>query len=145
MVLVQFQRMLQLQSSCLYLVRQPSNRKQLQSMVVLKASASSAKVAHASVFKHGVLGCAIAAPPALARGYLAVPDVELQFGANTGHSGSAVDGSVGVPAGVVPSADQSLLLAPTASPQHSTAHRDLIMVPGTTRVGSSLVCLVKML
>ena len=119
MCLLQFQRMLQLQSSCLFLVRQPSNRKQLQPMVV--PSASSAKVAQASVLEHCVLGCAVAVPPALARRYLAAPDVEVLIGANTGHNGSAVDGSVGVPAGVVPGADQSLLWAPTASPQHSTA------------------------
>jgi hypothetical protein len=37
----------------------------------------------------------------------------------------------------VPAADQSLLLAPTASPQHSAANQDLIMVPRTARVGSS--------
>ena len=38
---------------------------------------------------------------------------------------------------VVPGADQSLLVAPTASPQHSTANQDLSMAPGTARVGSS--------
>ena len=114
-------------------------------MVVLKASASSAKVAQASVLEHGVLGCAVAVPPAPARGNLAAPDVEVQFGANTCHNGSAVDGSVGVPEGVVPSADQSLL-APTASPQHSTANQVLIMVPAVQHVlVRHLVSLVTML